>query len=46
MTETLLPSWPNAYPETGAHDWLKLENADFRVDEIPQEIPTGEGEHV
>lgn len=46
MTETLLPSWPNAYPETGAHGWLKLENADFRVDEIPQEIPAGEGEHV
>ena len=41
-----LPEWPQAYPATGAHALLKQHNDDFRVDEIPQALPCGEGEHV
>lgn len=41
-----LPDWPQAYPATGAHALLKQHNEDFRVEEIPQALPCGEGEHV
>lgn len=41
-----LPEWPHAYPETGAQALLKQHNDDFRVDEIPQALPCGDGEHV
>lgn len=41
-----LPEWPSAYPDTGAQALLKQHNDDFRVDEIPQALPCGDGEHV
>lgn len=41
-----LPEWPKAYPDTGALALLKQQNDDFRVDEIPQALPCGDGEHV
>ena len=43
---TNLPHWPQAYPKTNASAQLKQENADFKVTEIPQTLPCGEGEHV
>lgn len=43
---TNLPYWPQAYPKTNASAQLKQENADFKVTEIPQASPTGEGEHI
>ena len=46
MNESLLPDWPNAYPETQARAVLKADNADFRVDEMPLDQPCGDGEHV
>jgi len=46
VSESLLPEWPHAYPQTDASGTLKAENADFRVDEIPLAQPCGEGEHV
>lgn len=41
-----LPTWPNAYPLTGATATLKLHNEDFQVTELPLQLPTGEGEHI
>ncbi len=41
-----LPEWPSAYPDTGAQALLKQHNDDFCVDEIPQALPCGDGEHV
>lgn len=46
MTYQTLPVWPKAYPETHASGMLKVENADFRVTEIPLALPSGEGEHI
>ena len=46
MSESLLPEWPKAYPETHATGVLKAHNSDFRVDEIPLGQPCSEGEHV
>ncbi len=49
MTEapyTRLPQWPNAYPASGASATLKHLNDDFRVTELPLQLPCGEGEHV
>ncbi len=46
MSTTVLPQWPKAYPETNARGALKLNNADFRVIELPLALPTGEGEHI
>ena len=43
---TNLPHWPQAYPKTDASAQLKQENADFKVTEIPQALPSGEGEHI
>lgn len=43
---SLLPEWPLAYPQTGAHGVLKQHNDDFRVDELPLQMPSGEGEHI
>lgn len=43
---TPLPSWPKAYPASGASATLKLLNEDFRVTELPLQLPTGEGEHL
>lgn len=38
--------WPKAYPDTGAFGVLKSKPEDFKVDEIPQVSPCGEGEHI
>jgi len=43
---TTLPQWPNAYPASGASAMLKLLNEDFIVTELPQQLPSGEGEHI
>ncbi|TDP61320.1 tRNA pseudouridine(13) synthase TruD [Roseateles toxinivorans] len=43
---TTLPQWPNAYPASGASATLKLLNEDFIVTELPQQLPSGEGEHI
>jgi len=43
---TTLPSWPNAYPASGAGATLKLLNEDFSVTELPLQLPSGEGEHI
>jgi tRNA pseudouridine13 synthase len=43
---TTLPTWPNAYPLTGASATLKLLNEDFQVTELPLQLPSGEGEHI
>ncbi|MFN3618313.1 MAG: tRNA pseudouridine(13) synthase TruD, partial [Aquabacterium sp.] len=41
-----LPAWPHAYPITGASATLKGLNEDFRVTELPLQLPSGEGEHL
>jgi tRNA pseudouridine13 synthase len=41
-----LPTWPHAYPPSGARATLKHLNADFRVTELPLQLPCGEGEHL
>lgn len=41
-----VPTWPTAYPASGAHAVLKRFNEDFRVTELPLQQPCGEGEHV
>jgi tRNA pseudouridine13 synthase len=43
---TTLPEWPNAYPRSGASATLKLLNDDFIVTELPQQLPSGAGEHI
>ncbi|MBP7485054.1 MAG: tRNA pseudouridine(13) synthase TruD, partial [Aquabacterium sp.] len=43
---TTLPQWPNAYPASGASATLKLLNDDFIVTELPQQLPSGAGEHI
>ncbi len=43
---TTLPSWPHAYPATGATATLKFLNEDFIVTELPLQLPSGAGEHV
>ncbi len=43
---TTLPSWPHAYPATGATAHLKSLNEDFIVTELPLQLPSGTGEHV
>lgn len=43
---SVLPEWPAAYPDTGAHAILKQKNSDFVVTELPLALPSGEGEHV
>ncbi len=43
---TTLPSWPNAYPASGASATLKRFNEDFVVTELPLQSPGGEGEHL
>ncbi len=49
MTEarnTSLPPWPRAYAASGASATLKQLNEDFVVTELPQQLPSGEGEHL
>ncbi len=49
MTDTRdppLPTWPTAYPATGASATLKARNEDFCVTELPLQPPCGEGEHL
>lgn len=41
-----LPSWPNAYPASGATATLKSLNEDFNVTELPLQLPSGAGEHI
>ena len=41
-----LPQWPRAYPATGASATLKQHNEDFVVNELPLQLPSGEGEHL
>jgi tRNA pseudouridine13 synthase len=43
---TTLPSWPQAYPASGASATLKQLNEDFIVTELPLQLPAGEGEHL
>ncbi len=43
---TTLPQWPNAYPASGASATLKRLNEDFIVTELPQQLPSGAGEHI
>ena len=43
---TTLPSWPHAYPASGARATLKALNEDFIVTELPRQLPGGEGEHI
>jgi tRNA pseudouridine13 synthase len=43
---TTLPQWPNAYPASGASATLKRLNEDFRVTELPLQLPSGAGEHI
>lgn len=43
---TILPSWPHAYPASGANATLKFLNEDFIVTELPQQGPSGSGEHL
>jgi tRNA pseudouridine13 synthase len=43
---TTLPTWPNAYPVSGASASLKRHNEDFVVTELPLQLPSGEGEHL
>jgi tRNA pseudouridine13 synthase len=43
---TTLPSWPRAYPASGAAATLKSFNEDFVVTELPLQLPSGAGEHV
>jgi tRNA pseudouridine13 synthase len=46
LTYTTLPQWPHAYPASGASAPLKLHNEDFIVTELPQQLPSGAGEHI
>ncbi len=41
-----MPSWPPAYPISGASATLKLLNEDFIVTELPLQLPSGEGGHI
>ena len=41
-----LPTWPHAYPASGASAILKQHNADFMVTELPLQLPSGDGEHL
>lgn len=41
-----LPLWPHAYPASGASATLKSLNEDFIVNELPLQLPSGEGEHI
>ncbi|HEY0821767.1 MAG TPA: tRNA pseudouridine(13) synthase TruD, partial [Rhizobacter sp.] len=43
---TTMPQWPTAYPASGASATLKRLNEDFRVTELPLQLPSGEGEHL
>lgn len=43
---TRLPQWPHAYPASGATATLKRHNEDFKVTELPLQLPSGAGEHV
>lgn len=43
---TTLPTWPRAYPASGATATLKRLNEDFTVTELPLQLPGGEGEHI
>ncbi|MFG6428945.1 tRNA pseudouridine(13) synthase TruD [Roseateles sp. LYH14W] len=43
---TTLPTWPNAYPASGASATLKGLNEDFIVTELPLQLPSGAGEHI
>ena len=43
---TTLPSWPHAYPASGARATLKALNEDFIVTELPLQLPCGTGEHL
>jgi tRNA pseudouridine13 synthase len=43
---TTLPSWPRAYPPSGARGTLKCLNEDFLVTERPLHLPSGAGEHI
>ncbi|WP_349744511.1 tRNA pseudouridine(13) synthase TruD [Roseateles cavernae] len=43
---TTLPSWPKAYPASGASATLKFLNEDFIVTELPLQLPSGAGEHL
>ena len=43
---TTLPSWPHAYPASGARAMLKALNEDFIVTELPLQLPGGTGEHL
>ncbi len=38
--------WPTAWPETGCHGMFKSIPEDFDVEELPSDVPSGEGEHV
>lgn len=50
MTEaspaTPLPTWPKAYPDSGARATLKRLPEDFIVTELPLQLPSGQGEHL
>lgn len=46
LSYTALPTWPQAYPATGARATLKLLNEDFVVTELPLQLPSGHGEHI
>ncbi|MDT8999479.1 tRNA pseudouridine(13) synthase TruD [Paucibacter sp. APW11] len=43
---TTLPTWPKAYPDSGASATLKSLNEDFIVTELPLQLPSGAGEHL
>jgi len=43
---TTLPTWPHAYPASGASATLKAFNEDFIVTELPLQLPSGAGEHL
>jgi tRNA pseudouridine13 synthase len=43
---TTLPTWPQAYPASGASATLKCLNEDFIVTELPLQWPSGAGEHL
>ncbi|MFK8067816.1 MAG: tRNA pseudouridine(13) synthase TruD [Gammaproteobacteria bacterium] len=46
MSYSSLPLWPKTYSETDARGSLKQNNEDFRVTELPLDLPSGEGEHI
>ena len=43
---TTLPTWPHAYPASGASGVLKRHNEDFQVTELPLQLRSRAGEHV